>query len=54
MDATKWHALAQEARALAAWNTGFGPKEYGQYLANKRGYSHKRTNRKNKKNKKNK
>lgn len=27
---------------------GVGPKEYGQYLQNKRGYSHKRTNRKNK------
>ena len=32
-----------------AWAVGFGPKEYGQYLLNKRGYSHKRTNRKNKK-----
>lgn len=32
-----------------AWNVGIGPKEYGQYLLNKRGYSHKRTNRKNKK-----
>ena len=33
----------------AAWTVGIGPKEYGQYLLNKRGYSHKRTNRKNKK-----
>lgn len=32
-----------------AWTIGYGPKEYGIYLANKRGYSHKRTNRKNKK-----
>lgn len=32
-----------------AWTVGIGPKEYGQYLLNKRGYSHKRTNRKNKK-----
>lgn len=32
-----------------AWTVGFGPKEYGRYLLNKRGYSHKRTNRKNKK-----
>lgn len=32
-----------------AWTIGCGPKEYGQYLLNKRGYSHKRTNRKNKK-----
>lgn len=31
------------------WAVGIGPKEYGQYLLNKRGYSHKRTNRKNKK-----
>lgn len=31
------------------WTVGTGPKEYGQYLLNKRGYSHKRTNRKNKK-----
>ena len=31
------------------WTVGIGPKEYGQYLLNKRGYSHKRTNRKNKK-----
>lgn len=31
------------------WTTGYGPKEYGLYLLNKRGYSHKRTNRKNKK-----
>lgn len=31
------------------WAVGIGPKEYGQYLFNKRGYSHKRTNRKNKK-----
>lgn len=29
-----------------AWGIGFGPKEYGQYLTNKRGYSHKRTNKK--------
>lgn len=28
-----------------AWTIGFGPKEYGLYLANKRGYSHKRTNK---------
>jgi hypothetical protein len=47
MDATKLQALVREARALAHWNTGFGPKEYGQYLQNKRGYSHKRTNRRN-------
>ena len=32
-----------------AWIVGIGPKEYGQYLLNKRGYSHKRTNCKNKK-----
>lgn len=31
---------------MPIWAVGFGPKEYGQYLANKRGYSHKRTNRK--------
>lgn len=31
---------------MPVWTVGFGPKEYGQYLANKRGYSHKRTNRK--------
>ena len=31
------------------WAIGIGPKEYGLYLLNKRGYSHKRTNRKNKK-----
>lgn len=36
--------LSQEWRT-----TGYGPKEYGIYLSNKRGYSHKRTNRKNKK-----
>ena len=28
------------------WMIGQGPKEYGSYLLNKRGYSHKRTNRK--------
>ena len=33
----------------SVWTVGIGPKEYGQYLLNKRGYSHKRTNRKNKK-----
>ena len=31
------------------WTIGYGPKEYGLYLLNKRGYSHKRTNRKHKK-----
>lgn len=29
-----------------AWRIGSGPKEYGQYLLNKRNYSHKRTNKK--------
>lgn len=29
-----------------AWLIGSGPKEYGQYLLNKRNYSHKRTNKK--------
>lgn len=29
-----------------SWLIGWGPKEYGQYLLNKRGYSHKRTNKK--------
>lgn len=33
---------------MNTWAVGVGPKEYGQYLQNKRGYSHKRTNRKNK------
>ena len=28
------------------WNVGRGPKEYGEYLLNKRNYSHKRTNKK--------
>lgn len=28
-----------------AWDRGYGPKEFGQYLLNKRGYSHKRTNK---------
>lgn len=27
------------------WQVGYGPKEYGQYLLNKRNYSHKRTNK---------
>lgn len=27
------------------WQVGYGPKEYGQYLQNKRNYSHKRTNK---------
>lgn len=31
---------------LPSWRIGWGPKEYGQYLLNKRGYSHKRTNEK--------
>lgn len=30
---------------MPIWSIGFGPKEYGQYLTNKRGYSHKRTNK---------
>lgn len=30
----------------AEWQVGYGgPKEYGQYLLNKRNYSHKRTNK---------
>ena len=29
----------------AVWQVGYGPKEYGQYLLNKRNYSHKRTNK---------
>ena len=29
----------------AIWRYGYGPKEYGMYLLNKRGYSHKRTNK---------
>lgn len=29
----------------AIWQCGYGPKEYGPYLLNKRGYSHKRTNK---------
>lgn len=29
----------------ALWQYGYGPKEYGMYLLNKRGYSHKRTNK---------
>lgn len=27
------------------WQVVYGPKEYGQYLLNKRNYSHKRTNK---------
>ena len=34
------------ATAKDVWTVGFGPKEYGTYLLNKRGYSHKRTNKK--------
>ena len=35
-----------EVLFLPSWRIGWGPKEYGQYLLNKRGYSHKRTNKK--------
>lgn len=32
----------------SAWTIAWGPKEYGISLCNKRGYSHKRTNKKRK------
>lgn len=43
MDIASIYTTAQQ---ILHWTTGTGPKEYGQYLQNKRGYSHKRTNRK--------
>lgn len=45
MEATPYNNIP----LMNAWTVGYGPKEYGLYLLNKRGYSHKRTNRKNKK-----
>ena len=41
--------ITQDIAAMqkACWLVGYGPKEYGQYLLNKSGYSHKRTNKKN-------
>ena len=47
MEATPYNNITPLINAV--WTTGYSPKEYGLYLLNKRGYSHKRTNRKNKK-----
>ena len=37
--------IASLKKIAPVWQVGFGPKEYGQYLLNKRNYSHKRTNK---------
>lgn len=43
------NAIYLMSSLVTMWGTGFGPKEYGISLLNKRGYSHKRTNKKAKK-----
>lgn len=47
MDTKDYYNTSLQGALLqgAIWQCGYGPKEYGMYLLNKRGYSHKRTNK---------
>ena len=39
------YSIYNNAPLTPVWQVGYGPKEYGQYLLNKRNYSHKRINK---------